>query len=253
MRLNNIMRGQQRVWLAAVIAALAIGLLALTPIGTRTAAAQASCGTNVTYIVARGDTLFRIARRFGTTMGALQHANHIANINRIFVGQPLVIACASAVQPPVIVLPPVVVPPGGFVVVPPPVVVTPVPPIVVQPPSIPGAFCGGFRATSPLGGLAFGNNTFFWDGAPGATSYRVNVFNVDEGGRLAVSFTTFAPNTNLTGDVGGPAGGGFRFAWEVEAIFAGQVICRTPRQTMFRASPPPAPEPTPVVPVLPGP
>jgi LysM repeat protein len=43
------------------------------------------------YTVHRGDTLSSIARRFGTTVWALQRANGIANRNRIFVGQRLLI------------------------------------------------------------------------------------------------------------------------------------------------------------------
>ncbi|MCK6508490.1 LysM peptidoglycan-binding domain-containing protein [Myxococcota bacterium] len=44
-----------------------------------------------TYTVQQGDTLGRIAQRFGTTVAALQQANGIANPDRIQVGQTLVI------------------------------------------------------------------------------------------------------------------------------------------------------------------
>jgi LysM repeat protein len=43
------------------------------------------------YVVQRGDNLFRIALRFHTSVVALANANHIANPNRIFVGQVLTI------------------------------------------------------------------------------------------------------------------------------------------------------------------
>jgi hypothetical protein len=44
------------------------------------------------YIVKRGDTLSHIARRFGTSVRALQAANpHIKNPNVILVGQRLII------------------------------------------------------------------------------------------------------------------------------------------------------------------
>ena len=39
----------------------------------------------------------------------------------------------------------------------------------------PNVDCRPFKATSPLDGLNYGMNTFYWDAAPGATSYRVNV------------------------------------------------------------------------------
>jgi len=43
------------------------------------------------YVVGRGDFLAAIARRFGTTVGAISSANGIANPNLIFPGQRLVI------------------------------------------------------------------------------------------------------------------------------------------------------------------
>lgn len=43
------------------------------------------------YVVQRGDTLFRIARRFGVNLYTLAAANGITNVNRIYVGQRLVI------------------------------------------------------------------------------------------------------------------------------------------------------------------
>ena len=44
-----------------------------------------------TYIVQRGDTLYRIARSHDTTVAALMQANSITNPNRIYVGQRLII------------------------------------------------------------------------------------------------------------------------------------------------------------------
>lgn len=223
-----------RKWMLVLcLLTLLVSTFSLLPLSTRQAEAQSTCGPNVVYVVNYGDTLFRIARRFGTTMGALQTANAIPNINRIYVGQRLVIACAGTT-------PPVVVPPLN------PTPVTPQP-IVVQPPTLPGTgFCGGFRAVSPDSGLLLGNNTFYWQPAPGATAYRVNIYSLDAGGALRVSYNTFAPNTSLIGDVNyGPAGSGFLFAWDVEALFAGQVICRSNRLTMYRASQPPTPTPEP--------
>jgi LysM repeat protein len=42
-------------------------------------------------VVQRGDTLYQLAVRYGTTVYAIANANNIANINLIFVGQGLVI------------------------------------------------------------------------------------------------------------------------------------------------------------------
>jgi len=52
-----------------------------------------------TYVVQRGDTLYSIARRYGTTVGAIALANRIANPSLIFAGQKLVIPGASTPPP----------------------------------------------------------------------------------------------------------------------------------------------------------
>lgn len=43
------------------------------------------------YIVKRGDTLIQIARRYGTTVNRLAQINNIKNVNKIYVGQVLLI------------------------------------------------------------------------------------------------------------------------------------------------------------------
>ena len=45
----------------------------------------------ITYIVQRGDTLWGIANRYGTTVEALVQINGISNPNLIYVGQKLLI------------------------------------------------------------------------------------------------------------------------------------------------------------------
>ncbi|MCC7451160.1 MAG: LysM peptidoglycan-binding domain-containing protein [Anaerolineae bacterium] len=52
-----------------------------------------------TYTVQAGDTLGRIATRFGTTVAAIVQLNGIANPNLIFVGQVLKVPGATGVQP----------------------------------------------------------------------------------------------------------------------------------------------------------
>jgi LysM repeat protein len=54
------------------------------------ASSPASSGGS-TYVVRRGDTLYSIAVRYGTTARALARANGLANANRIYVGQRLAI------------------------------------------------------------------------------------------------------------------------------------------------------------------
>lgn len=46
---------------------------------------------SVTHVVTHGDTLYRIALRYGTTVDALAHENDITNVQSIFAGQVLTI------------------------------------------------------------------------------------------------------------------------------------------------------------------
>ena len=55
--------------------------------------------SGTTYVVQRGDTLYRIAQRFGVSVGAITAANNISNANYIYVGQVLTIPGAAG-QPP---------------------------------------------------------------------------------------------------------------------------------------------------------
>ncbi len=66
------------------------------------------------YIVQPGDTLFRIAVRFNTTVAALSQLNGIVNPNRIQAGQSLLVSAAAT---------------GGEVTQPPALIVTPAPPV----------------------------------------------------------------------------------------------------------------------------
>src|SRR5439155_2381082 len=63
-----------------------------TQVDTVIVVLSASGSTRVTnYTVRLGDTLFGIARRFGTTVSKLAAANGLSNPNLIFAGQVLVI------------------------------------------------------------------------------------------------------------------------------------------------------------------
>lgn len=77
----------------------------------------------VTYVVAPGDYLASIARRFNTTVTAIAQANNIANINIVYVGQTLIIPTGGTVptQVPPTGVPPTATPPAQtstYVVVP---------------------------------------------------------------------------------------------------------------------------------------
>ena len=85
---------------------VAVVLLALLPATT----AASGCTTRY-YRVQRGDTLFKIATRYGASMYAIASASGITNLNVIYVGQVLVIPCgpppAPAPVPPPMPRPPV--------------------------------------------------------------------------------------------------------------------------------------------------
>jgi LysM repeat protein len=84
--------------------------------------APATGTVEVRYQVRKGESLSLIARRNGVTVSALAAANGIANVNRILVGQWLVIPTAGAPAPALASPIPAEPVPGGV-----PVAVTPVP------------------------------------------------------------------------------------------------------------------------------
>ncbi|MFQ3535464.1 MAG: LysM peptidoglycan-binding domain-containing protein [Aggregatilineales bacterium] len=69
----------------------------------------APLATGSVHIVARGETLNMIARRYGVTLSALLAANNLSNPNRLLVGQRLVIPGAAG-APAAIAEPPAVAP-----------------------------------------------------------------------------------------------------------------------------------------------
>lgn len=159
-------------------------------------------------------------------MGAIMAANSIPNADRIFSGQRLIIPCGVETGIPSIPQKPLGPPTTGQ-----------------QPPGPPvfptGVDCSTFRATSPLDGLNYGLNTFYWDGATGATGYRVNIYGIDEAnGALVRSFDGRGTATSLVADITNETTGfGFRFAWEVQALFNGVVACISNRYVVPRGAP----------------
>jgi LysM repeat protein len=67
------------------------GAAAAPATGTTTTGGAATSGQTKSYTVQSGDTLLKIARKFGLTVQQLQTANKIANPDRIYPGQVLVI------------------------------------------------------------------------------------------------------------------------------------------------------------------
>ncbi len=177
-------------------------------------------GQQLTHVVSPGETLFGIGQRYGASVGAIAVPNNLTTPN-IFAGQQLLITCGAQE-------------PRNFVFQP--------PGIITEEPVFTEVDCTPFQATSPLDGLPYGKATFFWNGAPGATSYRVNI----SGESGAFSFPAAGSSSNLTADVTiDGIGFGFSFTWNVDALLNGQVVCSTPRVTIPREPPPDPPEPRP--------
>ncbi|HEY4689298.1 MAG TPA: LysM domain-containing protein [Anaerolineae bacterium] len=66
-----------------------------TPLPTTTPTPTPAPGSTITYVVQRGDTLYRIAVQFGTTVAAIRAANNLTNVNLIYIGQTLIIPLGS--------------------------------------------------------------------------------------------------------------------------------------------------------------
>jgi LysM repeat protein len=184
---------------------------------------QVSCptGTTLAHVVQRGETLFRIALRYNTSVAVIAAANNITDPQRIFAGQTLVIPCGVDTGVPSI-------PPTGI-----PLLPTAGTNNIID--------CSGFVATSPLDGLPYGRGTFYWDPARGASGYRLNIYNEDDRpGTLVASILADGNSTSITTDLSINAiGYGFRFSWEVQALTAlGTPACVTRRVVIPRQPPP---------------
>jgi hypothetical protein len=199
----------------------------------RTASAQ-HCGPGVTHVVRVGENLFRISLNHGTHYSVVAAANGISDPTRIYPGQVLVIPClgggwgsassqsGASTQ--------VVVP-----IAPPPLTTTVTVPVI--PPVVD---CSGFRVTHPRDGFTFATQDFYWEAAPGATSYRVLVYNADlRPGTLVAVTDVPGPVTRANIAFGvGYIGQGFRFSYRIQALVADTVVCSTPLLTLFRQVPP---------------
>lgn len=88
--------------------------------------------------------------------------------------------------------------------------------------------CSNFKPTSPLGQMPAGGVTYFWDAAPGATSYTVRVY--DSGGSTVGEFSANAPQTSVSGT---PSGTG-SMSWNVTAYVNGVVACTSGQAVVLR-------------------
>jgi hypothetical protein len=178
-------------------------------------------GAMVEYTVQPGDSLSLIGLQFNTNANAIRSNNNLDS-TIIVPGQKLNVICGAQE--------PVSLPALGAT------------PLVVenQPALPPPVDCSGLQATSPLDGLKYGPNTFYWNAPNTAVDeYRVTVI----GEQGSAAFTTSGENLSLTGDLSiNNIGHGFSFSWYVEALSNGEPICATQSVTMFREAPPPPPK-----------
>ncbi len=94
---------------------LQVGQKLILPNAENVSSAAATAST--TYMVQPGDTLYRIALRYGTTMRAIEDLNGIPNANLITVGQALAIPGNTSLVKPGLVVDPPFVRQGGTLVV----------------------------------------------------------------------------------------------------------------------------------------
>jgi LysM repeat protein len=180
-----------------------------------------------TYVVQPGDNLFRIALNNDTCVSAIARVNNIpeANVRVISVGQVLIIPDGSTCTRGTNDVNPVVipqVPPGPTPEVTPSNGEDEV--IVVD--------CSGFGATSPLDGLPAGAATFFWNAAPGATSYTINVY---KNGAVVASQSVDASATSALISLESiQSDDTATYMWEVLALSDGEVRCTSQSPTLQR-------------------
>lgn len=96
------------------------------------------------------------------------------------------------------------------------------------------AGCGGFGPTHPLGQIGFGYVRFYWDPAPGATHYQVNLMN--EWMVLLRSYQTFGAETNVRVET--MTGSTYYMYYEILAFQGETLICQTPLIGVIRDMPP---------------
>jgi hypothetical protein len=104
----------------------------------------------------------------------------------------------------------------------------------VEGPASGQANCGTLRPTSPLGTMGNrGDQPFYWDGAAGATTYRLSIFN-DAGGEVSSVEISSNSTTAITNTTSGAIGNGTNFSWQVQALVNGAVACTSGRVNVVR-------------------
>ncbi len=96
---------------------ITVGQKLVIPVGTGSDAASASAAAGTSYMIQPGDTLNRIALRYGITTRALQDLNGIPNPNLITVGQAIAIPVSNTLARPGLTVNPQTARQGGTLLV----------------------------------------------------------------------------------------------------------------------------------------
>jgi len=80
--------------------ALEVGQILIIPTGQQPSLTPTPTGGQTTHVVQRGENLFRIALRYGTTVQAIASRNNIVNPSLIWAGQKLIIPVGQDGSPP---------------------------------------------------------------------------------------------------------------------------------------------------------
>lgn len=80
---------------SATAAEAAAAITSAPAVAAAPAVAPTTGGSGVTYVVRPGDTVYRIAIRFGTTVTAVAQTNNLVNASTIYVGQVLIIPSST--------------------------------------------------------------------------------------------------------------------------------------------------------------
>jgi len=151
-----------------------VGQRLVIPTGGRLSTGSATTGgTGTVHVVQSGETLTRIALRYGVSIWAIAQANNLANVNYIYAGQRLII---PGTQP-------------GTQPTPTP---TPVRLTISEPTSFPGPWNGEYFDNVSLSGTAYLTRSdaainFNWDYGSPAGGMPTNNFSVRWTGTFAFS------------------------------------------------------------------
>jgi len=178
------------------------------------------------YTVQPGDNLFRIALNNDTCVSALARANGIpqSQVRNVAVGRVLVIpddtGCGALVND--------IAPPPGAAV----------PPATTDTNTdtnteVVTVDCSGFGVQSPVSGLAYNAQTFFWSGVDAASYYSLTL---NEAGSLVASAAVEAPTTSATLDLSDFDRTVNTYTWSVTAFAAdGTALCSATSPAMQRS------------------